>query len=85
MREPAGKLASSVSGTDTISWIWFSPKGQTGVESSLVARLTLTPTQLYVETDSAERLDTVKHQLAATFGFSLHFKGETTPPSTYDS
>ena len=47
-----------------------------------VARFTLTPTQLTVEADTAGRLDTIKHQLAATFGFSLHFKGETLiPPS----
>ncbi len=34
-----------------------------------------------MECDSRERLDTIKHKLAATFGFSLHFRGETyTPP-----
>lgn len=41
-----------------------------------VAWLTLTSTQLLVECDSKERLDAIKHQLAATFGFSLHFRGE---------
>jgi hypothetical protein len=47
----------------------------------VVARLILTTTQLWVECDSRERLDAVKHKLAATFGFSLHFRGETcTPP-----
>jgi hypothetical protein len=41
----------------------------------------LTTTQLLVECDSKERLDSVKHQLAAVFGFSLHFRGEAaTPP-----
>lgn len=48
---------------------------------AVVTRLTLTPSQLWVETDSRERLDTLKHQLAAALGFSLHFRGEaTTPP-----
>ena len=51
------------------------------LESAIVARLILTATQLWVECDSRERLDAVKHKLAATFGFSLHFRGETcTPP-----
>ena len=52
-----------------------------GLESAVVARLILTATQLWVECDSRERLDAIKHKLAATFGFSLHFRGETyTPP-----
>lgn len=51
------------------------------LESAVVARLILTATQLWAECDSRERLDSVKHKLAATFGFSLHFRGETyTPP-----
>jgi len=74
----AAKPAPSVVGTETLSWVWLPPQEQTGAQISPVARLTLTPTQLFVETDSADQLDTVKHQLAATFGFSLHFKGETT-------
>lgn len=49
--------------------------------AAVAARLTLTPTQLWVEADSRERLDALKHELAATFGFTLHFRGEaTTPP-----
>ena len=52
-----------------------------GLESVVVARLVLTRTQLWVECDSRERLDAIKHKLAATFGFSLHFRGEIyTPP-----
>ncbi len=48
---------------------------------TIVARLTLTSSQLIVECDSSERLDAIKHRLAAAFGFSLHFRGETlTPP-----
>lgn len=49
---------------------------------AVVARLTLTSSQLIVECDNPERLDAIKHRLAASFGFSLHFRGETlTPPS----
>ena len=60
----------------------FVQRGASGVrESVVVARLILTATQLWVECDSRERLDAIKHKLAATFGFSLHFRGETcTPP-----
>jgi hypothetical protein len=60
-------------------WLQYAQDEQSA--SQLVARFTLTPTQLTVETDTASRLDSLKHQLASTFGFSLHFKGETlTPP-----
>jgi len=60
----------------------FVQRGASGSpESAVVVRLILTASQLWVECDSRERLDTVKHKLAATFGFSLHFRGETyTPP-----
>jgi hypothetical protein len=60
----------------------FVQSGASGVlKSAVVARLILTATQLWVECDSRERLDVIKHKLAATFGFSLHFRGETcTPP-----
>jgi hypothetical protein len=60
----------------------FVQRGAYGsLESVVVARLILTATQLWVECDSRERLDAVKHKLAAAFGFSLHFRGETyTPP-----
>ncbi len=60
----------------------FVQRGASGSpESAVVVRLVLTATQLWVECDSGERLDAVKHKLAATFGFSLHFRGETyTPP-----
>jgi len=49
-------------------------------DAAVVARLTLTSTQLMVECDSRERLDSVKHALAAAYGFSLHFRGETVAP-----
>jgi hypothetical protein len=60
----------------------FVQRGTCGaLESAVVARLILTATQLWVECDSRERLDAIKHKLAAAFGFSLHFRGETcTPP-----
>lgn len=45
-----------------------------------VATLTLTAYQLIVECDSPQRLDQVKHRLAASLGFSLHFRGETLLP-----
>jgi hypothetical protein len=46
----------------------------------LVARLTLTAYQLIVECDGPQRLDDIKHRLAASLGFSLHFRGETLVP-----
>lgn len=61
------------------SWIQQETNGTT---MRTVARVTLTSAQLTVECDSAERLDAIKHRLAAAFGFSLHFRGETlTPPA----
>ncbi|WHZ21888.1 MAG: hypothetical protein OJF47_001000 [Nitrospira sp.] len=46
----------------------------------IVARVTVTGTELFLECDKRERLDAVKHTLAAAFGFSLHFRGEATQP-----
>lgn len=43
----------------------------------VVARVTLTRSQLWVECAARDRLETIKHDLASTFGFSLHFRGET--------
>ncbi|MDX1410935.1 MAG: hypothetical protein R3351_02150, partial [Nitrospirales bacterium] len=71
---------------DGLTWIVTTPttpsqKNSSATPQRLVARLTLTSTQLIVEANSAETLDALKHQLASIFGFSLHFKGETlTPP-----
>jgi hypothetical protein len=60
-------------------WTVYNPESD--MPEQAVARFTLTPTQLFVEADSAARLDSLKHQLASTFGFTLHFKGEImTPP-----
>ncbi len=49
-------------------------------EGRQVARFTLTAFQLIVECDSPQRLDHIKHRLAASLGFSLHFRGETLAP-----
>lgn len=52
-----------------------------GVSAGVAAaRVTVTATELFLECDSRERLDGIKHTLAATFGFSLHFRGEATQP-----
>ena len=70
--------------SESTTRVWVQPSDEADKESlsGSKARLTLTPTQLIVETDSPDRLDSLKHQLASTFGFSLHFKGEiTTPPA----
>jgi len=56
--------------------VWIQRTGA-GPAGEVVARLTLTSSQLIVECDSAERLDRIKHELAAALGFSLHFRGET--------
>jgi hypothetical protein len=51
-------------------------------EAGIVARLTLTSSQLIVECDARDRLNDIKHRLAERFGFALHFRSETvTPPS----
>ncbi|MBM4121262.1 MAG: hypothetical protein FJ249_01540 [Nitrospira sp.] len=51
---------------------------------AVVARLTLTPSELVVECDSAERLDALKHRLASSFGYALHFRGESTTVPAHD-
>jgi len=66
--------------TAAVPAVWIQAS-QTPTGSVIVARLTLTSSQLIVECDSRDRLNDVKHQLARTFGFALHFRGETlTPP-----
>jgi hypothetical protein len=54
------------------TWVFRTP--------SLVARITVTPVQVILECDAPDRLEALKHQLASTFGYSLHFRGETTAP-----
>lgn len=46
----------------------------------ITARVTVTATELFLECASQERLDAIKHTLAATFGYSLHFRGEVVQP-----
>jgi hypothetical protein len=58
---------------------WVQRDGSGGSDR-IVARVTLTSSQLMVECDGPERLDQIKHRLAATFGFSLHFRDETLVP-----
>ncbi|HSN04438.1 MAG TPA: hypothetical protein VLS44_05610 [Nitrospira sp.] len=77
--QPAGGSPGGSGGTMR----WIQRETAAGGKLSLVARFTLTPTQLWVETDSRERLDALKHQLAGTFGFSLHFRGEATNPAPH--
>jgi len=72
-----GKEAGGFQQASIQSWV------QAGDDAAApAARLTLTTAQLFVECESGARLDRVKHQLASTFGFSLHFFGEavTVPP-----
>lgn len=61
----------------TRTWV---QRERNGEPASLVARLTLTSSQLIVECDGPERLNRIKHKLAAALGFSLHFRGETVKP-----
>ncbi len=91
---PTGKAAGDGSGQEKTSAVrtWVQSvresagrtEGTQGIPEAVVARLTLTPTELFVECDSAERLDGLKHQLAATLGFSLHFRGESTTVPAHD-
>ena len=79
--EPEGAVPSGGGASTLKDAKSFVQQGVCGaVESAVVARLVLTAAQLWVECDSRERLDTVKHKLAATFGFSLHFRGESSTP-----
>ncbi len=59
------------------TWVQHEKNGDLAL---IVAKLTLTSSQLMVECDSPERLDRIKHRLAASFGFKLHFRGETLMP-----
>ncbi len=78
--QPNGAKPTGVESQAVRQWV------QRGTEAagqvSVTARLTLTPTQLMIECDSREHLDAIKHRLASAFGFSLHFRGESTTPPT---
>src|SRR5579884_751049 len=73
--EPAARLKDAPGVGESRSRSWVRREG-----GAVVARLTLTPTQLMVECESRERLNELKHRLAGTFGYSLHFRGETEGP-----
>lgn len=66
--------------SETLPRVWVQRSGRPH-GTATVARATLTSSQLIVECDGRERLNDIKHRLAAAFGFALHFRGETlTPP-----
>lgn len=67
------------SGTCQSSCTWVQ-RDKSAKSDLIVARVTLTSSQVMVECDGPERLDRIKHCLAAAFGFSLHFRGETVVP-----
>ena len=48
-----------------------------GAPAVAVATITLAFSHLMIECDSPARLDSLKHYLASTFGFLLHFIGES--------
>ncbi len=73
----AGRQGSA--GTFPPARTWVQRDGNGGSDR-IVARVRLTSSQLMVECDGPERLDQIKHRLAATFGFSLHFRDETLVP-----
>ena len=80
-----GEQDSERSVKDGMTWIVTksSHEATSKTRQPPVARVILTATQLIVEAHLAETLDSLKHQLASLFGFSLHFKGETLAPPTH--
>jgi hypothetical protein len=65
----------------TCTWV-ERDHGQKDASARVRARLTLSRVQLFVECDSPDRLDRLKHLLASTFGYSLHFRaGAVAPPA----
>lgn len=74
----AGRQGSAEAFPSARVWV---QRDRSGESDLIIAKVTLTSSQLMVECDGPDRLDRIKHRLAATFGFSLHFRGETlTPP-----
>jgi hypothetical protein len=79
--QPAGSAESRGPAAGVLPTLTWVQREAAGPAETTVARLTLTSSQLIVECDGPERLDRIKHRLAASLGFSLHFRGETlTPP-----
>lgn len=60
-------------------WINLSDDPSQG-QPRVISRVTITPSQIFAESNSLDHFNDVKHFLASTFGFSLHFKGEITDP-----
>ena len=80
LAKPAGEAAGESAATGLpAARVWVQRADGEGA-APIVGRLTLTSSQLIVECDSPERLDRIKHRLAASLGFSLHFRGETLAP-----
>ena len=73
----AGSAESRGPADDVLPALTWVQREAAGPTETTVARLTLTSSQLIVECDGPERLDRIKHRLAAALGFSLHFRGET--------
>lgn len=69
---PTGKAPLSV-------WVQVSDKSSKE-QPRMINRLTITPTQVFAESDSLDHFNDIKHFIAGTFGFSIHFKGEITDP-----
>lgn len=78
-REESPLRINVTAGSKKLRRFLFPAKGD-AAEGAEQARITVTATELYVECDSRERLDAIKHSLAAAFGFSLHFRGEVMQP-----
>lgn len=61
--------------------VWVNaPDNTSSRPDGSTSRLTITPTQIFAESNSLDHFNDVKHFLASTFGFSIHFKGEITEP-----
>ena len=69
---PARQAAEGQKEMSVMPRVWVQ-KSETPNEPTIVARLTLTSSQLIVECDGRDRLNDVKHRLAGVFGFALHF------------
>jgi hypothetical protein len=75
-----GTADDSVSAKARTARSWIRKDTKPGKTDDIVGRATLTTTQLLIECDSPDRLNSIKHQLAGAFGFSLHFRGESLIP-----
>jgi hypothetical protein len=68
---PSFRAAASPYPKELLAW------NQTNGAPGAVTTITLAPSHLIIECDSPARLDSLKHYLASTFGFLLHFIGES--------